>query len=510
MGRRWSICAVVYPLDLETEVSETMSFRYFAAAVVFCAALPIESYAQENETKKIVRDYLDQQSDRLSTANQKIWSYAETSLEETKSSQELQSLLKSAGFSVETGIADMPTAFVASYGSGAPTIGILAEFDALPGLSQGATPNVSLGPNAEAGHACGHSIFGVGSVGAAMAIAHAMDKGLINGTVKLYGTPAEETAIGKIYMLRDGYFKDDDAIFAWHPSTQTRIRYNPTMALVNVKFRFRGMAAHAAAQPDAGRSALDAVELMNMGVNMMREHIRDDARIHYVITDGGGQPNVVPPNAEVWYYIRAQSFNDVSGYLDWIKDIAAGAARMTQTALASVRVESEMHDMIPVRSLAELMQQNLEDVGPPKWSEDDLSFARQTQKNFFASQGQAFDDTAPALYGGITPLNDELVPLSSSTDVADISWFVPVGNMTVASFGFGLPIHSWPVVAATGTDIGNKALLVASKTIASTAIDLYQDADLLADIKADFAQTRGESKWETLIPDGQKAPTSVR
>jgi aminobenzoyl-glutamate utilization protein B len=238
--------------------------------------------------------------------------------------------------------------------------------------------------------------------------------------------------------------------------------------------------------------------------------VRDDARIHYVITKGGDQPNVVPPEAEVWYYIRAFDFGDVKSYFDWIKDIAEAAAKMTRTQLEAVEVQSEMHEVLAVRSLAELMHANLTRLGPPEWSEEELAFARQTQQTFLAETGRTLPDKQPALYADIMPLPDKPMRGSSSTDVGDISWFVPVANVMVASYGYGLPTHSWPVVAATGSPIGNRALLVAAKTIAATAIDLYQDPKLLESIQADFLAARGDKPWQTLIPEGQAAPTSVR
>ncbi len=488
----------------------------FAQSITRCALttvlvmLTFLGSAMAQDAKQEAWSFIDGQSTRLAQANQKIWSYAETSLEETRSSQELQEILQANGFKVEAGVSNMPTAFVASYGSGDPVIGILAEFDALPGVSQAASPAPELGPNPEAGHACGHSAFGVGSVGAAISLAHLMDEGLIEGTVKLYGTPAEETGIGKIYMLRDGYFKDDDVIFAWHPGARTLVPYGSSMSMVNVKFRFRGSAAHAAAQPYAGRSALDAVELMNMGVNVMREHVRDDARIHYVITDGGDQPNVVPPEAEVWYYIRAYAFTDVIAYFEWIRDIAEAAAKMSRTELEAVEVQSEMHEILPVRSLAELMQRNLEAVGPPAWTDAELAFARKTQKNFQAGAFSDLTKDSPALDPGIMPLVDKPIKGSASTDVADISWFVPVGNVMIAGYGYGLPVHSWPVAAATGSAIGNRALVTAAKAIAASAVDLYLDPELLARVKVDFRETRGDTPWQTLIPKGQLAPEKVR
>ncbi len=330
------------------------------------------------------------------------------------------------------------------------------------------------------------------------------------GTIKLYGTPAEETGIGKVYMLRDGYFKDDDVILNWHAGDRNSASYGNTKAIANVKFKFTGAAAHASAMPWSGRSALDGVELMNAGVNYMREHIRPDARIHYVITKGGGQPNVVPPEAEVWYYIRADKFTDVVAYYEWIQEIAQAAAMMSRTTLEEVEVQSELHEMVPVRALAEATHKNLTAIGPPVWEEREVAFARTTQLEFQDPFGRTFSDDTPALATIVEPLPDEPTPARASTDVGDISWFVPVGGLRVASYGYGLPIHSWMVVAATGTSIGTKALVTAAKTMTATAIDLYTDPELMEQVKADWRESRGDAPFQTIIPEGQMAPVSVR
>ncbi len=493
--------------DLKRLLVSAISLAVISAA----GGIPSPQAADVDTLKQNAWSWLDSQTQVLETANLNIWSYAETSLEETKSSKELQALLVDNGFSVESGVAGMETAFVATYGSGKPVIGILAEFDALPGVSQAASPSPSVGPNPAAGHACGHSVFGVGSTGAAMAIKELIASGAFEGTIKLYGTPAEETGIGKVYMLRDGYFKDDDVILNWHPTDRNRASYGNTKAIVNVKFRFKGSAAHASAMPWSGRSALDGVELMSAGVNYMREHIKPDARIHYVITKGGGQPNVVPPEAEVWYYIRADKFTDVVSYFEWVKEIAEAAAKMSRTELEAVEVQSEIHEMITVQALAEQTHKNLSAIGAPKWETQELAFARTTQMEFQDPFGRAIgDDDTPALATHIEPLPDQPTPARASTDVGDISWFVPIGGLGVASYGQGLPTHSWPVVAATGTSIGTKALVTAAKTMTATAIDLYTDPDLMARVKADWRASRGDAPFETLIPDGQPAPKSVR
>jgi aminobenzoyl-glutamate utilization protein B len=330
-----------------------------------------------------------------------------------------------------------------------------------------------------------------------------MESGSAKGTIRLYGTPAEETGIGKTYMLRDGLFKDADVILAWHAADRTSSAYSYSKANVSVKFRFTGLAAHASASPHQGRSALDAVELMSSGVNFMREHIKQDARIHYVITNGGGQPNVVPPEAEVWYYIRADKHSDVEEYYEWVKEIADGAAKMSRTKLRAVQVDADMHEVLPNRTLSEIIQRNLEQVGAPTFTEEEKAFARKTQ----APLGRPLDR---ALSETIEPLGAQPEQGVASTDVGDVSWFVPVGQLTAATHTFGAPGHSWQIVACTGTTIGEKGMMVAAKALAGAAVDLYGSPDLIARAKADFKTIRDPLKYVTLIPDGQKAPKSIR
>jgi aminobenzoyl-glutamate utilization protein B len=447
--------------------------------------------------------WIDGNADTLKRVNRAIWTHAETGLDESKSAKELMDLLRANGFTIEAGVSGMPTAFVASYGVGRPIIGILAEYDALPGLSQDAVPERKERAGATTGHGCGHSVFGTASTAAAIAVKKTMESGSPKGTIRLYGTPAEETGIGKTYMLRDGLFKDADVILAWHAADRTSSAYSYSKANVSVKFRFTGLAAHASASPHQGRSALDAVELMSSGVNFMREHIKQDARIHYVITNGGGQPNVVPPEAEVWYYIRADKHADVEEYYEWVKEIADGAARMTRTKLSAVQVDADMHEVLPNRTLSEIIQRNLEQVGAPKFTEEEKAFARKTQ----APLGRPLDR---ALSETIEPLGAQPEQGVASTDVGDISWFVPVGQLTAATHTFGAPGHSWQIVACTGTTIGEKGLMVAAKALAGAAVDLYGSPDLIARAKADFKTIRDPLRYMTLIPEGQKAPKAIR
>jgi aminobenzoyl-glutamate utilization protein B len=474
-----------------------MWFSFFGSAVV----LGLSAEAERARTAALA--WVDGNAETLKRVNQNIWSYAETGLEEVRSSRELIELLKSEGFNVEEGVAGMPTAFVARYGTGRPIIGILAEYDALPGLSQDRVPVRRERAGVRAGHGCGHSIFGTASTGAAIAVKEAIAAGAIPGTIKLYGTPAEETGIGKTYMLREGYFKDDDVILTWHASPESRSGFSYSKANVSVKFRFSGLPAHASTSPHQGRSALDAVELMNVGVNYMREHVKEDTRIHYVVTAGGGQPNVVPPKSEVWYYIRANKHRDVEDYFKWVNEIARAAAAMSRTELEAVQVDADMHEVLPNRTLSEILQRNLEQVRAPRFTPEEKEFARKTQADLSRVPEQALSE-------GIEPLPDEPSQELASTDVGDISWFVPVGQLSVASYAYGAPGHSWQIVAATGTSIGEKAMLVAAKSLAGAAVDLYASPELVLQAKADFESIRKPLDYVTLIPEGQKAPTTIR
>ena len=353
------------------------------------------------------------------------------------------------------------------------------------------------------GHGCGHSIFGTASTGAAIAVKQAIERGAIRGTIRLYGTPAEETGIGKTYMIRDGLFKDADVILSWHAGDRTAASYSYTKALVSVKFRFTGLPAHASVSPHEGRSALDAVELMNAGVNYLREHVKEDARIHYVITHGGGQPNVVPPEAEVWYYIRANKHTDVERYVEWVKEIAAGAAMMTRTTLAGVQVDSDLHEVLPSRTLSEVIQRNLELVGPPSFTDAEKAFARETQAALRGGRDVALSET-------IAPLPDGPGQGVASTDVGDISWFVPVGQLTAASYTFGAPGHSWQIVACTGMSIGEKGMMVAARALAGAAVDLFESPALITRARAELDALRATLPFVTLIPEGQRAPRTIR
>jgi aminobenzoyl-glutamate utilization protein B len=487
--------------------------RCWATLVLVSAAWLLVGHtanASEPKTAAAVDDdivqYLDSIHADLVSINQDIWNFAELGLQEHRSAARLVGVLKKAGFKVKEGISGMPTAFVAEYGSGKPVIAILAEYDALPELSQQVAGVRKLVQGQTAGHGCGHCALGTGAVGAALAIKEAYDKHKLQGTFRVYGTPAEETVIGKVYMTLDGQFKDLDACLHWHPGTHNRIYYSSSKALISAKFTFTGLPAHASVSPDKGRSALDGVELMNVGANYMREHIKETSRIHYVITNGGGQPNVVPATAQVWYYVRADAHPDVEAHFDWLQDIAEGGAKMSRTKV-QVQIDTDCHEIIPNLALSKLILKNFKKVGAPKFDPADLELARQLQTALRADFGlkdpKPLDDTLEDLPA--KPYQD-----AGSTDVGDISWHVPTSGLSTVCFAAGSPGHSWQNVAAIGSGIGHKGMLVAAKVLALSAVELLQDSKALEEAKADFQGRMKDRTYTTKIPKDQKAPKAIR
>jgi aminobenzoyl-glutamate utilization protein B len=450
--------------------------------------------------------YLDSIRPDLVSVNQDIWNFAELGLQENRSAARLTGVLKKAGFKVKEGVSGMPTAFVAEYGSGKPIIGILAEYDALPELSQKITGVRQVVDGRNAGHGCGHCALGTGAVGAALAVKEVYDKHKLKGTVRVYGTPAEETVIGKVYMALDKQFDDLDVCLHWHPGTHNRVTYSSSKALISAKFTFTGLAAHASGSPEKGRSALDGVELMNVGANYMREHIKETSRIHYVITNGGGQPNVVPAMAQVWYYVRANVHQDAEGHFDWLMDIADGGAKMSRTKV-DVQIDTDCHELIPNLPLSRLILKNFKKVGPPQFDQADLDMAKQLQTalrtDFDLKEPKPLDDAIEDLPA--TPYQD-----AGSTDVGDISWHVPTSGLSAVCFAAGSPGHSWQNVAAVGSPIGQKGMLVAAKVLALSAVDLLQDPEALKEAKADFRERMKDRRYTTKIPKDQKAPKAIR
>jgi aminobenzoyl-glutamate utilization protein B len=425
-----------------------------------------------------------------------IWDYAELGFKESKSSTLLQTTLKDNGFTVEAGVAGMPTAFVATFGSGSPVIGILAEYDALPGISQGNSPTKTAIANKTSGHACGHHLFGTGSVTAGIEIKKLLEIGKIKGTIKVFGCPAEEGGSGKVYMVREGLFNNVDVALHWHAWDNNSVMNTSALANKSAKFRFYGIASHASVSPEKGRSALDAVEAMNNMVNMMREHVPQETRIHYVITNGGKAPNVVPEFAEVYYYVRHPDKTMAVSIFDRIAKAAEGAALGTQTKM-DYEIIGGTHDLLINKTLAVSMQTNLEKVGGVIYTNEDIDYAKEIQSSFL-EKFPSVDNAAV-----VTPLHIDKD--QGSTDVGDVSYVVPTVGVFTASWVPGTSAHSWQAVASGGTDIGIKGMIVASKTLAFTAIDLFTNPALIKKAKEEFIQTKGNYQYKALLGDRKPA-----
>lgn len=473
----------------------SMRILALAAALAGFAAPTIAAELSPEAYRQIVST-VERNEPALDHAALEIWKFAELGYQETQSTALLQGQLRNAGFTVTPGIAGEPTAFLASYKSGdGPVIAILAEYDALPGLSQTLSP-VQQSAGAPAGHGCGHNLFGAASVQAAIAVKDWMAANNIKGELRVYGTPAEEGGSGKVYMVRDGLFDDVDVAVHWHPGDVNSARQGDTMANVSGKFRFYGTAAHAAAAPDKGRSALDAVEAMNAMVNLMREHVPDRTRIHYVITDGGRAPNVVPAYAESYYYVRHTDPQIVLDVLDRVKKAADGAALGTGT-----RVEFEaiggVYSMLPNEALMTVMDRNLRAVGGIAWTPEEIALATEIQKTLasrppLSSVGQI----EPAVIGG---------DFGGSTDVSDVSWVTPTVGLSTATFVPGSAGHSWQNVVAAGSSIGLKGAHLAAKTLALTTAELFQSPETVAAAKTEFERRRGpDFRYRALL--GDRAP----
>jgi aminobenzoyl-glutamate utilization protein B len=440
--------------------------------------------------------FLDARRDTFAKVSQQIWEFAEVGYQETRSSALLQEQLRAAGFEVDAGVAGMPTAFVASFGQGRPIIGILAEFDALPGITQDRVPERKPLTDKAAGHACGHHLFGTGSTAAAIAIKEWMANTGAKGEIRLYGTPAEEGGAGKVYMVREGLFRDVDAVLHWHAGDRNDASPGSSLANKSAKFRFHGVSAHAAGAPDRGRSALDGVEAMNHMVNMMREHVPEDSRIHYVITSGGAAPNVVPDFAEVFYYVRHPDPTQVASIFERVVKAAEGAALGTTTTM-DFEVIHGIYAMLPSEALARIMDRNLRQVGGIEYSADERAFAETLQKSL--------GENAPPLSVAREIERFAMKDAGGSTDVADVSWVVPTSGLRTATWVPGTPGHSWQAIAAGGTTIGVKGMMVAAKTLTLTAIDLFTDPKTLTEATTEYRKRVGpEFAYKPLV--GNRPP----
>jgi aminobenzoyl-glutamate utilization protein B len=464
--------------------------------------LPTVASAQQATPHQQLMELVDRQAAHFSATSKTIWDYAELGYQEEKSSTLLQRELQAAGFHVQSGVAGEPTAFVASYGQGQPVIGILGEFDALPGLSQDATP-VRKPILADApGHACGHNLLGSGAALAAVALREYMERNRIAGTLRYYGTPAEEGGDGKVYMLRAGLFRDVNVILHWHPGDQNSVFNGGMLAINSARFQFRGVAAHAAVAPDRGRSALDAVMLMGNGIEFLREHIPSNSRIHYIITNGGAAPNVVPDLAEMYLYARNPSSAVLNNVWSRILKIGQGAALMTETAVEVTDIGGDTN-VVPNDVLAKVAQRDLEEVGGFRYTPEERQFAEELQKSLPPGEAGKLDSTTTVL-----PLGTRAG--QASTDAGDVSWNVPTIGFLAATFVPGVVAHTWQAAASSGMSIGQKGMVVAAKALANTGADLFADAQLIADANAEFHRQLNSDTYQSVIPEFQKPPLGYR
>lgn len=472
------------------------------AIVAMATASSVHAGPLNEKDRGEIAGYVDSLSPRINAIAHEIWRTPELGYKETKTSKLLSDELASHGFEVTTGVGGMPSAFVAKYGNGdGPVIAIMAEMDALPGFSQDAAASETKIDGLSSGHACGHNLFGAGSVGAAIAISSWMKAHDVKGQIRLYGAPAEEGGSGKVYMVRAGLFDDVDVTLHWHPGDSNGAWQDKSLANISAKFKFHGISSHAGIAPEKGRSALDGVESMNYMMNMMREHVPEKARIHYVITNGGKAPNVVPDYAETYLYVRHPDAATVSDIFARITKAAEGAALGTGTTVEIERVGG-VYSLLPNNTLGQVVDENLRAARPIKWTPEETQFANKLQESMTKkpNMSKAFDiETYEFGHQG-----------SFSTDVGDVSWVTPTAGLGAASWVPGTSPHSWQAVAASGMSIGEKGMALAEETLATAAATLFQSPDVVAKAKAEFEKARGSNFRYVAMTGDQPPPLNYR
>lgn len=447
--------------------------------------------AQSSQMKEQVLKDIQMMSPELTRMSDQIWSYAELAFEEQKSSAVLENFARRAGFRVEAAAYGIPTAFIAEYGSGRPIIGVLGEFDALPGLSQEAQADKVPVTAGGAGHGCGHNLFGVGSLAAATVIKQLIEKGQLKGTIRFYGTPAEEKYFGKVFMARAGAFKDLDVCLDWHPGATNQANTQTSRALVDFEVDFYGKTAHAALDPWNGKSAVDALEFFTTGINYLREHIKPSMRMHYQILHAGDAANIVPDHAKLWVRVRDVTRAGMLPVYERLKRMAQGAAIMAEVE-HKITLISGLHEILVNRTGAELLHKNMTLIGPITYTEEETQFAKRIQ----SQTGHA----EVGLDGSIQPLTATLPdPVAASTDVGDVSWIVPEISLSATTGALGSPWHSWAVTACGGMSIGHKGMLFAAKALACTMIDLYTAPTLISTIQQEFRERKGDYQYQPIL-----------
>lgn len=486
----------VRPLRLRMSERKLMKPRVGQAMtlLVMLLAQPVLAIAGDGKVKEEATGSIERHKAELVAMSDQIWRFAETALRETRSSKLLADYAEKQGFEVKRGVAGLPTAFIASFGQGSPIIGILGEYDALPGISQKAQPVKEALEAGSAGHGCGHNLFGTASLGAAVAIKELIAAGKLKGTIRFYGTPAEESVGGKIYMARDGLFNDLDVCLAWHPEDKIRADVDSSQAIVDFIVEFKGKAAHAAADPWNGRSAVAALEFFTTGLNRMREFVKPTVRMHYTIQKGGDVPNVVPEYARVWCWLRDSKRTGVEELLGRARKIAEGAALMAGVE-SKLTVQSGDYEMLVNLAGAKVIHANLDWLGPIQYTQEEQEFAKSIQR--------ATGVEPKGLNGAVQPLEPpKSDPEGGSTDVGDVSWLVPTLHLSVTTAPENAPWHAWPVVACGGMSIGHKGMVYAAKTLAATMVDLFQDEKAREAIRAEFKEKSKSQPYKPYIPDG--------
>lgn len=455
---------------------------------------------------EFVSEIIEQNKDTLVDVSNQVWRFAETGFQEKKSAQLLVQTLKNEGFTVEEGVAEIDTAFIGSYGSGKPVIAFLGEFDALSGLSQeGGQVNYAPVEKKGNGHGCGHNLLGTGSLAAALAVRDYLKENELSGTVRYYGCPGEEIGGGKTFMVREGLFDDVDFALTWHPGSRNEIMSMASLACYEVYFKFKGASAHAAGSPHLGRSALDAVELMNVGVNYLREHIIPEARVHYAITNTGGfAPNVVQSEAEVLYFVRAPRVSQTESIYQRVCDVARGAALMTGTEV-EIDLASALSNVIPNTVLEETMYAQFEQLGVPTHTEEEQQFAQAIRQTLAEADKKVEEEVDRRLAGKdladvISPYTPASNVFPGSTDVGDVSWIVPTAQCMTACEVLGTTLHTWQIVATGTTSIAHKGMMHAGKVMAATALQLLHNPELVEQAKAELVKRKNGEEYMCPLP----------
>jgi aminobenzoyl-glutamate utilization protein B len=465
--------------------------KYFIPLLFICSFINAQVVSKN---KSAVLASVEKHQQELIKLSDQVWGFAEIAMREKQSSKVLADYAEAQGFKVTRGVAEIPTAFIAEYGSGKPIIGVLGEFDALPGLSQKAQPVKEALKKDAPGHGCGHNMFGAGSLGAALSIKELIQAGKLKGTIRFYGTPAEEDLAGKVWMAKAGLFNDLDVCLDWHPDYENKANMQSSQAVTDYSISFKGKSAHAAADPWNGRSALDAAELFTTGINFMREHVKPSVRMHYVYTKAGNVPNVIPAEASVWLWIRDSKRSGVAEVSERMKDIAKGAALMAGVEY-EIKLQSGLYELLINETGAKALQANMNLVGPVTYTKDELSFADKIMKEYGLEM--------KGISGAIKPMEitkDD--PVGGSTDVGDVSYIVPEITLLATTAPYESPWHSWVVVACGGMSIGHKGMLFASKALGTTMVDLFENEKLRQEIKDEFLKRKGKEVWKAMLPDG--------